>query len=80
MSSPVEFYIGNLKLEVIDDAYLVEVSFIDEPPYQNKLRDLPEWALSSKNAIWFLQEDQPITTRAKNGDRIRKDLALPYLH
>ncbi|MCI0412735.1 hypothetical protein L0222_08025 [bacterium] len=80
MSLVIEFYIGRLKLDVINDAYLVEVSFVDNPPYQNKLKDLPDWTLSSKNAIWFVQEDQPITTRAKHGDTIKEDLTLSFLH
>lgn len=75
-----EFYFGPLKLEVIHDAYIVEVSFVDDPPYQNKLKDLPRWTLSSKNAIWFLQEDQPITTRAKHGDKIKEELVTTFVH
>jgi hypothetical protein len=69
-----EFYIGRVKLEVIPDSYLVEVSFVNNPPCQNKVKDLPEWTLSSKNAIWFLHEDQPILVRAKNGEKIKEEL------
>ena len=80
MSQAVKFYIGCLKLEVIDDAYVLEVSFVDKPPRQDSLKDLPKWALSSKNAIWFVREDQPIITRANHGERIREDLALSFVH
>ena len=69
-----EFFIGCLKLDVIDNAYLVEVSYVDAPPRQDRLSDLPEWALSSKNAIWFVRENESILKRARNGEQIREDL------
>jgi hypothetical protein len=79
MSIATKFYIGRLKLEVIDDAYLVEVSFVDNPPRQDKLIDLPEWTLSSKNAIWFFHENQPIHARAMHGERIKEELVSAFI-
>ena len=74
-----EFYIGNLKLEVMNDAYLVEVSFVEDPPHQDRVADLPELTLSSRNAIWFLRGYQSIIMRAKHGEKIREDLTSYYV-
>ena len=73
------YYIGHLKLDVNPQAYLVKVSFVEEPPCQNGLRDLPEWTLGSRNAIWFMQEDLPYNSRAVNGDKIKEELLLQFI-
>jgi len=68
------FYIDNLLLTVFNGSYLVEVSRISDPPRQDNIHDLPSWAFSSRNAIWFLQEDQPYKYRAEDGERIKAEL------
>ncbi len=80
MCDTPQYYIGRLKLDIIKEAYLVEVSFIDQPPRQDKLNDLPQWTISSKNAIWFVQEDQPYMDRAVGGERIKEELLSQFPH
>jgi len=80
MSEAKQYYIGHLKLDIIKEAYLVEVSFIDQSPRQDKLNDLPEWTISSKNAIWFVQENQSYMDRAVDGERIKEELLSQFPH
>ena len=74
MLQPSEYYIGQFKLEVIPDAFLIEVSFVDAPPRQDRVTDLPPWTFSSRNAIWFFHEDRPYHARASDGDRVKREL------
>lgn len=74
MSEVCRFYWKDLVLTVYNTTYLVEVERAKEPPAQDKLEDLPEWTLHSRNAIWLLNEDAPIVRRAMNGESIRKEL------
>ena len=69
-----EYYIGKFKIDIIPDAFLIEVSFIDTPPRQDRVTDLPPWTFSSRNAIWFFQEDRPYYARAKAGESVKREL------
>ena len=71
----MEYYIGHLRINLISDAFLVELSFEDNPPRQNKLRDLPQWTLSSRNAIWLLSENETPLKRAEDGEKIKTALS-----
>lgn len=74
MSRTSEYYIGAFKLQIIPDAFLVEVSFENAPPRQDRIKDLPQWTFCSRNAIWFFQEDRPYQARATNGERVKLEL------
>ena len=80
MSKAASFFIGSFQLNVVPDAYLVEVSFVGAPPRQDRLTDLPSWTLSSKHAVWLLHEDQPMPRRAEHADEIKKELVTSFVH
>jgi hypothetical protein len=75
MSTALRYYLNGLILTVWPDSYLVEVRTTENAPLAlHTLRDLPEWALRSRLAIWLTEGREPIRERAISGERIRRRL------
>lgn len=75
MSDTVQLSIDEFELTVFDTAYLVEVRKTNKKS-ETKVEELklPDWTFRSQHAIWLTDEKVPITIRAANGEKIKKQL------
>ena len=74
MDNKLRFYFDQMQFTILPDSFLVQITPVVDPPRQDDIKDFPAWALRSKNAIWFYDEDKPYRYRATHGDKIKQQL------
>jgi hypothetical protein len=74
MSEQTEYFVNNLNLRVSPKGLIVEVyKMTDNPPRQDLVSDLPEWAFRSALTIWLL-EGHATLQGAIAGEKIKYEL------
>ncbi len=75
MKDIIEYHIAGFQLTIYTRSYIVEATPENEASCgQNDDRELPHWVFHSRHAIWLSREFAPISLRAIQGERIRRNI------